>query len=43
MENVGLGLLIRYVRGAADLQVGDDAVEVDLGGLELTVGLRLRF
>ena len=43
MEHVGLGLLIRYVSGSVDLQVGDDAAEVDLGGLQLTIGLRFRF
>ena len=43
MEHVGLGLLIRYVRGSVDLEVGDIRVEVDLGGLQLTTGLRLRF
>ena len=43
MDRVGLGLLLRYVRGAVNLQVGDHPVEVDLGGLQLTAGLRVRF
>ena len=43
MENVGLGLLLRYVRGSVNLEVGDDPVEVDLGGLQLTTGVRVRF
>ena len=43
MEHVGIGLLIRYVRGSVDLLVGDDFVEVDLGGLQVTAGLRYRF
>ena len=43
MEKVGLGLLIRYVRGSVDMQIGDDRVEVDLGGLQVTTGLRFRF
>ncbi len=43
MENVGLGLLLRYVRGSVEMRVGDDRVEVDLGGLQLTTGLRFRF
>ena len=43
MEQVGLGLLIRYVRGSVDMRVGDDLVEVDLGGLQVTTGLRFRF
>ena len=43
MKHVGLGLLIRYIRGSVDLQLGDDLVEVDLGGLQVTAGLRLRF
>ena len=43
MRNVGIGLLIRYVRGTVDLQADDAPVEVDLGGLQLTAGLRFRF
>lgn len=43
LEHVGLGLLIRYVRGSVDLQMGDQPVELDLGGLQMTTGLRLRF
>ncbi len=43
VRHVGLGLLIRYVRGSVDLQLGDDPINVDLGGLQLTAGLRLRF
>ena len=44
MEQIGLGLLIRYVRGAVSTRVRDEGlVEVDLGGLQLTAGLRFRF
>ena len=43
MRNVGIGLLVRYVRGIVDLKVGDAPVEVDLGGLQVTGGLRFRF
>ena len=43
MEKVGLGLLLRYVRGSVDMQLGDDLTEVDLGGLQVTTGLRFRF
>jgi hypothetical protein len=43
MEHVGFGLLLRYVRGSVEMQVGDDRVEVDLGGIQVTAGLRLRF
>ncbi len=43
MTHVGIGVLIRYVRGSVDMQIGDDLVQVDLGGLQLTTGLRLRF
>ena len=43
MSNVGLGVLIRYVRGSVDLQLGDEPVDVDLGGLQITSGLRFRF
>ena len=42
-KQIGVGVLIRYMRGSVDLLVGDDPVEVDLGGLHVTVGLRLRF
>ena len=43
VRHVGLGLLIRYVRGSVKLQLGDDPIDVDLGGIQLTAGLRLRF
>jgi len=43
MEHIGVGLLIRYVRGSVNLEVGDGLVEVDLGGLQLTTGVRFRF
>ena len=43
LEQVGVGLLLRYVRGSAGLQVGDDPIEVDLGGLQITTGVRFRF
>mgnify|MGYP002834189931 CR=1 FL=1 len=43
MRQVGLGVLIRYVWGSADLQVGDSPVDVDLGGLQVTTGIRFRF
>ena len=43
LERVGIGLLLRYVRGSVDVQVGDDPVDVDLGGFQVTTGLRFRF
>jgi len=43
LRHVGVGLLIRYVQGTVDLQVGDDTVEIDLGGLQVAGGLRFRF
>ena len=43
LKRVGIGLLLRYLRGSVDVQVGDVPVEVDLGGLQLTGGLRFRF
>ena len=43
LQRVGIGLVLRYVRGSVDVLVGDTPVEVDLGGLEVTSGLRLRF
>ena len=42
-RHIGVGVMIRYVRGSVDLMTGDDPVEVDLGGLQVTVGIRLRF
>ena len=43
MRQVGLGVLFRYVSGSADLQVGDSPISVDLGGLQVTTGIRFRF
>ncbi len=43
LEHVGLGLLIRYVRGSVNLEVEDQRIELDLGGLQITSGLRVRF
>ena len=43
VRHVGLGLLIRWLRGSVGLRLGDDPVEVDVGGLQLTAGLRYRF
>ena len=43
LEHVGIGLLIRYVRGSVDVQLGETPIEVDLGGLQVTSGLRFRF
>ena len=46
-EHVGLGLLLRYVRGTTNLLVddtpGNSPIAVDLGGLQVTAGLRFRF
>lgn len=43
MDRIGVGLLVRYVRGTVLLPVDDDPIEVDLGGLQITSGVRLRF
>ena len=43
MENIGVGLLIRYVRGVVMLQVEGQPIEMDLGGLQITSGVRFRF
>jgi hypothetical protein len=43
MEHIGVGLLVRYVRGTAILPVDNDPIEVDLGGLQITSGVRFRF
>jgi len=43
LDRIGLGVLLRYVRGTVDFNVDDTLVQVDLGGLQVTTGLRLRF
>ena len=43
LQRVGFGFLLRYVRGSVDLLVSDTPIEVDLGGLQMTTGLRFRF
>ena len=44
LEHIGFGVLLRYVRGSVDMTVGDRGpLNVDLGGLQLTTGLRIRF
>jgi len=43
MKNVGLGLLIRHVRGSAHLKVVNESIEVNVSGLRVTTGLRIRF
>ena len=43
VENIGLGLLIRYAWSSAPMTGSDGGlVPVDLGGLQLTMGLRFR-
>ena len=43
LEGVGLGLLLRLVRGSVQFMFDDTPIAVDLGGLQLTAGLRFRF
>ncbi len=43
MRHIGVGLLARYVRGVVMLQVDGQPIEVDLGGLQITSGVRFRF
>ena len=43
MERIGVGLLFRYVRGTVVLPIDNDPTEVDLGGLQITSGVRIRF
>jgi hypothetical protein len=43
MERIGVGLLIRYVRGTVVLPIDNNPTEVDLGGLQITSGVRIRF
>lgn len=43
LRHFGIGVLIRYVRATVDLTIGDDLADVDLGGLQVTTGVRFRF
>ena len=43
MRHIGIGVLFRYVRATAALTIGDDLADVDLGGLQVTTGVRVRF
>ena len=43
LQRVGFGLLLRYVRGSVNLTINDTPIEVDLGGLQVTTGVRFRF
>lgn len=42
-RSAGLGTIIRYARGTADLDVAARSVTVDTGGVQATAGLRLYF
>lgn len=42
-RNAGLGALVRYARGTADLDVAARTASVDVGGVQATGGLRLYF
>ena len=42
-RHIGFGLLARYVRGTVILQLANEPIEVDLGGLQITSGVRFRF
>jgi hypothetical protein len=43
MRHFGVGVLLRYVRGNVTMSLGDHAADVDLGGLQVTFGTRMRF
>ena len=47
MRNAGVGAMLRYSRGSADLAApagtGSDSFDVDAGGFEIAAGLRFRF
>ena len=43
MRHLGIGVLVRYVHGTMELMIGDDLTDVDVGGLQVTTGLRFRF
>jgi hypothetical protein len=42
-EKVGMGLLLRYTRGSADLSIDDRTVSVDVGGFQAGFGIRFLF
>lgn len=42
-RQVGVGALVRYARGAADVKGPSRTVSVDTGGLQIGVGLRMYF
>jgi hypothetical protein len=47
MRNAGIGAMLRYSRGSADLAApagtGSESFSIDAGGLEIAAGLRFRF
>jgi len=43
LEAVGLGLLLRLVRASVQFMFDETPISVDLGGLQVTAGLRFRF
>jgi hypothetical protein len=47
MRNAGIGAMVRYSRGSADLAApagtGAESFSIDAGGLEIAAGLRFRF
>ena len=47
MRNAGVGAMLRYSRGSADLAApagtGSESFDVDAGGFEIAAGLRFRF
>ncbi|MBM62392.1 MAG: hypothetical protein CL484_05530 [Acidobacteria bacterium] len=43
LQRLGVGLLLRYMRGSVSLAIANTPVEVDLGGLQVTSGIRFRF
>jgi hypothetical protein len=42
-DKVGMGLLLRYARGTADLSIDDRTISVDAGGFQAGFGIRFLF
>lgn len=42
-DTIGMGLLLRYTRGSADLSIDERTISVDVGGFQAGIGLRFLF
>lgn len=42
-QNVGVGGFVRWVGGSADLEAGNQTIDLDVGGAQFGAGVRIRF